>query len=168
MKAIVCVDENWGIGKKNDLLFHLPADMKFFRETTLGKVVVMGSNTLKSFPNGKPLKNRVNVVLYPGGEKRDDCTVVDSMAELSAELKKYDTDDIFIIGGAMFYRTMLPYCSEVLVTKVAEDGGAEVFFENLDKLPDWECVSISDEVEDNGHKLRFTKYENSDVKEFKA
>lgn len=166
MKAIVCVDENWGIGKKNDLLFHLPADMKFFRETTLGKVVVMGSNTLKSFPNGKPLKNRVNVVLYPGGEKRDDCVIVDSMAELSAELKKYNTEDTYVIGGAMFYRTMLPYCSEVYVTKVAENGGAEVFFENLDKLENWQCVSESCEVEDNGHKLRFTKYRNTDVKDF--
>ena len=72
MKAIVAVVKKWGIGKKNDLLFSLPEDMKFFREKTLNKVVVMGSNTLKSFPNGKPLKNRTNVVLFPGGEKRDD------------------------------------------------------------------------------------------------
>ena len=57
MKAIVAVDKNWGIGKKNDLLFSLPEDMKFFREKTLNKVVIMGSNTLKSFPGGKPLKN---------------------------------------------------------------------------------------------------------------
>ena len=82
MKAIVAVDTKWGIGKKNDLLFILPADMKYFRETTLNKVVVMGSNTLKSFPGGKPLKNRTNIVLFPGGEKRDDCLVVDSLEEL--------------------------------------------------------------------------------------
>ena len=113
MRAIVAVDKKWGIGKKNGLLFELPLDMKFFRETTLNKVVVMGSNTLKSFPNGKPLKNRTNIVLYPDGERRDDCTVVFSMEELKKELKKYNADDVFVIGGAMFYKSMLPYCSEV-------------------------------------------------------
>ena len=166
MKAIVAVDKMWGIGKKNDLLFSLPEDMKYFREKTLNKVVVMGSNTLKSFPNGKPLKNRTNIVLFPDGEKRDDCTVVGSLAELSAELKKYPTDDVFIIGGAMFYRTMLPYCSEVLVTKVDADGNAEVFYENLDNAPKWTCVSVSEPVETNGYTIRFTVYKNSDVKEF--
>ena len=166
MKAIVAVDEKWGIGKKNGLLFDLPADMKFFRETTLGKTVVMGSNTLKSFPNGKPLKNRVNVVLFHGGEKRDDCVVVQDLGELSRELKKYPTDDVFIIGGAMFYKTMLPYCSEVLVTKVAADGGAEVFYENLDELPGWKCVYESEETETNGYRIKFTTYRNGAVKEF--
>ena len=80
MKAIVAVDKKWGIGKKNDLLFSLPADMAYFREKTLNKVVVMGSNTLKSFPNGKPLKNRTNIVLFPGGEQRDDCIIVHSFS----------------------------------------------------------------------------------------
>ncbi|MBQ9485417.1 MAG: dihydrofolate reductase [Clostridia bacterium] len=166
MKSIVAVDKKWGIGKKNDLLFHLPEDMKFFREKTLNKVVVMGSNTLKSFPNGKPLKNRVNIVLFPGGEKRDDCTVVGSLEELSAELKKYDTDDVFIIGGAMFYKTMLPYCSEVFVTKVDADGQAEVFYENLDEKKEWTCVYQSQPLLTNGYTIRFTTYKNSDEKEF--
>ena len=85
MKAIVAVDKKWGIGKKNDLLFSLPADMKYFREKTNGKVVVMGSNTLKSFPNGNPLKNRTNIVLFPGGEQRDDCIIVQSLDELKIE-----------------------------------------------------------------------------------
>lgn len=166
MKAIVAVDKKWGIGKKNDLLFSLPADMAFFRKTTLNKVVVMGSNTLKSFPNGNPLKNRTNVVLFPGGEKRDDCIIVDSMDELKVELAKYPTDDVFIIGGAMFYKTMLPYCSEVLVTKVDADGGAEVFYENLDELPNWSCVYESESEQTNGYNIKFTTYKNSDIKEF--
>lgn len=166
MKAIVAVDKNWGIGKKNGLLFELPLDMKFFRETTLNKVVVMGSNTLKSFPNGKPLKNRTNIVLFPGGEKRDDCVIVESMEELSNELKKYNSDDVFIIGGAMFYKTMLPYCSEVYVTKVDADGNAEVFYENLDKTEGWACYESSSYFETNGYKIRFTKYKNSNVKNF--
>lgn len=166
MKAIVAVDKKWGIGKKNDLLFSLPKDMEFFRKATLNKVVVMGSNTLKSFPNGKPLKNRTNIVLFPGGEKREDCTVVDSLEELSKELKKYNPDDVFIIGGAMFYKTMLPYCSQILVTKVDSDGGAEVFFENLDNLPTWRLSFVSDPVETNGYTIRFTTYDNYMPEEF--
>lgn len=166
MKAIVAVDKKWGIGKRNGLLFELPADMKFFRETTSGKVVVMGSNTLKSFPGGKPLKNRINVVLYPEGEKRDDCIVVGSMDELKSELKKYEKEDVFVIGGAMFYKTMLPYCSEVLVTKVDADGEAEVFYENLDRKPEWKCVYESEETETNGYKIKFTTYMNTKVQEF--
>ena len=166
MKAIVAVDKKWGIGKKNDLLFSLPEDMKFFREKTLNKVVVMGSNTLKSFPNGKPLKNRTNIVLFPGGEKREDCLIVESLEELSLVLKNYNTDDVFIIGGAMFYKTMLPYCSEVLVTKVDADGGAEVFYENLDALSNWSCVYESETKETNGYSIKFTTYKNSKVKEF--
>lgn len=166
MKAIVAVDKNWGIGKKNDLLFKLPLDMDYFRKTTLNKVVVMGSNTLKSFPNGKPLKNRINVVLYPGSEKRDDCIIVDSIDELREVLKSYDTNDVFIIGGAMFYQTMLPYCSSVFVTKVDADGEAEVFYENLDELEGWECINSGTPINDNGYVIRFTEYKNNNTKSF--
>ncbi len=166
MKAIVAVDKVWGIGKNNDLLFSLKKDMDYFKEKTMNKIVVMGSNTLKSFPGGKPLKNRINIVLYPGGEQRDDCIVVQSMQELSVVLKKYPTDDVFIIGGAMFYRTMLPYCSTVYVTKVDAEGGATVFFENLDMLPEWKCASESETQTENGLSFRFTVYENSQIKDF--
>lgn len=166
MKAIVAVDNNWGIGRNNELLFNLPLDMKFFRAKTLNKVVVMGSNTLKSFPGGNPLKNRVNIVLYPNGEKRKDCIIVESLDELREELKRYPSDDIFIIGGAMFYKTMLPYCDTVYVTKVSADGNATVFYENLDKLPNWKCVDSSDEVEENNLLFRFTTYKNKDVQPF--
>ena len=166
MKAIVAVDKKWGIGKKNDLLFSLPEDMKFFRTTTLNKVVIMGSNTLKSFPGGKPLKNRTNIVLFPGGEKREDCIIVESLDELFSEIKKYPSDDVFVIGGAMFYKTMLPYCSEVYVTKVDADGEAEVFYENLDNLDNWSCVYESEKIETNGFEIRFTTYKNSNVKNY--
>lgn len=163
MRAIVVVDEHWGIGKNNDLLFKLPADMKHFRETTEGKTVVMGSNTLLSFPGGKPLKNRANIVLWPGGEKREDCTVVGSLEELFGEVEKYPEDDVFVIGGAMLYRTLLPYCSEAIVTKVEADGGAEVFFEDLDALKNWSLVSESEPLETNGYTIRFTVYRNGDI-----
>ena len=164
MKAIVAVDEKWGIGKNNDLLFSLPADMKFFRETTMGKVVVMGSRTLKSFPNGNPLKNRTNIVLSTTIE-RDDCTIVKSLDALLKEISKYPQDQVFVIGGAMLYKTLLPYCTEVLVTKVNADGGAEVFFENLDALDNWKCVSVSEPVETNEKIINFTTYKNLSPKE---
>ncbi len=166
MKTIVAVDKNWGIGKKNDLLFSLPEDMAFFRRTTLNKVCCMGYNTLLSFPGSKPLKNRTSIVLAPEGVERDDCIIVHTLEELFSELKKYNSDDTFVIGGAMFYKTMLPYCDEFLITKVDADGEAEVFYENLDKLPNLKCVYESDPIETNGYTIRFTTYKNSDVKQF--
>ena len=166
IRAIVAVDEKWGIGRNNDLLFHLPEDMKFFRETTLGSVIVMGSNTLKSFPGGKPLPKRRNVVLWPGGEKRDDCEIADSMDELKEILKKYRDEDIYIVGGAMFYKTMLPYCGEALVTKVSADGKAEVFFENLDEMQEWVQKSVSEPTESGGFTIRFTTYKNLRPQDF--
>ena len=164
MKAILHADKEWGIGKKNGLMFSIPADMKFFRETTTGNVVVMGSNTLKSFPGGNPLKNRTNIVLYPDGEKRDDCIVAGSLDELFAELKKYDPEKIYVIGGAMMYKTLLPYCTEVLVTKVDAVGGADAYFENLDENPNFELVYESDPIETNGYQIKFTTYKNLSVK----
>ena len=159
MKAIVAVDKNWGIGKKNDLLFSLPEDMKYFREKTLNKVVVMGSNTLKSFPGGKPLKNRTNIVLFPGGEERDDCTIVQSLDDLKLVLKNYNPDDVFIIGGAMFYKTMLPYCDTAYVTKVDADGDAQVFFTNLDEHPDWYLAVEGEPIQStSGNTIRFCTY----------
>ena len=160
MKAIVAVDKNWGIGKNNDLLFSISEDMKYFRAQTLGKVVVMGSNTLRSFPNGNPLKNRINVVLS-SKMQRDDCIVAKDLTELKAVLKTYPNDDLMVIGGAMFYKTMLPYCEEVLVTKVDADGDADTFFENLDNLENFTCISESEPIETNGITIKFTTYKNS-------
>ncbi len=164
MRAIVAVDKKWGIGKQNDLLFNLPEDMKFFRQKTANKTVCMGYNTLLSFPNSKPLKNRVNIVLAPEGVERDDCIVVHTLEELSLELKKYE--DVFVIGGAMFYKTMLPYCEEVFVTKVDADGEATVFYPNLDENENFEMIYESEELESNGFKIKFTTYKNNAVLEF--
>ena len=169
MQAILHCDRNWGIGKRNDLMFSLPKDMKFFRTTTSGKVVVMGSNTLLSFPGGKPLKNRTNIVLWPGGDgkraQEDGFTMVQSLPELFSEIKKYPSEDVFVIGGAMMYHTMLPYCDKVYLTKVDADGQAEVFFDNLDKMENWRMTQESEPLEDNGYTIRFTTYENSRVQQ---
>ena len=161
MRAIVAVDKQWGIGKNNDLLFRLPADMKHFREATTGKVVVMGSNTLLSFPGGRPLKDRVNVVLWPDGPQREDCVLVRSLAELFAAVASYPADDVFVVGGAMLYKTLLPYCSGAIVTKADADGQAEVFFEDLDALPNWSCVEEGEPLETNGIPVRFCVYRNA-------
>ncbi|MBQ8685178.1 MAG: dihydrofolate reductase [Clostridia bacterium] len=162
IRAIVHADREWGIGKDNDMMFSLPKDMKFFRETTLGHVVVMGGNTLRSFPNGKPLKNRENIVLSRR-QVRDDCVMVRSYDELKKEMKSRENEDIYIIGGGEVYKALLPYCEEVLVTKVNAVGGASVFFPDLDKLENFTCVYESEEIEDNGHSIRFTTYKNGAV-----
>ena len=164
IRAIVHADKKWGIGKNNDMMFSLPQDMKFFRATTLGHTVVMGGNTLRSFPNGKPLKNRVNIVLSRG-QVCDECIFVRDMDALKAEMKARKGEDIFVIGGGAIYRELLPYCHEALVTKVDADGGAEVFFPNLDENENFECVYQSEPIDDNGYTIRFTTYKNNAVKE---
>lgn len=166
MRAILHADKEWGIGKNNGLMFRIPADMKFFKETTSGNIVVMGSNTLKSFPGGKPLKDRLNIVLYPDGEERGDCLIVRSLDELFSEIKKYPPEKVFVIGGMMMYRTLLPYCDEVLVTKVDAVGGADAYFENLDKNPDFKLVYEGEPQETNGYTVRFTTYKNTNVKQY--
>lgn len=166
MKAILHADKNWGIGKNNGLMFKIPADMKFFKEKTTGNVVVMGSNTLKSFPGGKPLKDRKNIVLYPDGEDRDDCKIVRTLGELFTEIKKYPPEKVFVIGGQMMYKTLLPYCEEVFVTKVDAEGEADAFFENLDKNPDFELIYESEPVETNGYSIKFTTYRNNCIKDY--
>ena len=159
MKAIFHADREWGIGKANDLMFSLPKDMQFFRETTKGKVVVMGLNTLKSFPNGKPLKNRVNIVLCPE-DAGEGVITVHSLDELFSEIKQYPEEDVFVIGGASVYKALIPYCTQVLVTKVDALGGADVFAPNLDKDPAFRLVFESEPQEDNGHTIRFCTYQN--------
>ncbi len=166
MKTIVAVDKNWGIGRKNELLFRLKLDMLHFKEKTLNKIVVMGSNTLFSFPGAKPLKNRTNIVLYPGGGAIEGCIVAGSLQELFEILKAYPSEDIFVVGGAMFYRTMLDYCDYAYITKVDADGEAEVFFENLDRREDWELIDESDKLIDEGYAISFTVYKNNKVKQF--
>ena len=157
--AIVHVDKQWGIGKGNDMMFSLPKDMKFFRETTMGHTVVMGGKTLRSFPNQKPLKNRVNIVLTRG-QVCDDCVMVRSYEELKKELKARENEEIFVIGGGEIYKELLPYCHRALVTKVDAVGGAEVFFPNLDEMENFVCVDEGEPLEDNGYTIRFTTYKN--------
>ena len=148
--SILNADIKWGIGRKNGLLFSLPKDMKFFRETTKGHTVCMGENTLLSFPESKPLKNRTNIVLSADESHNYEGVInVHSFDEFLKEVKKHSiTDDVFIIGGASIYRQTLPYVDKVLLTKVLKDGNAEVFFVNLDENPDFELTEQSEIIKD--------------------
>lgn len=159
MNLIVVVDEKWGIGRDNGLLFRLKKDMKFFRETTTGKIVVVGANTFASFPKGA-LPNRTNVVLDNRGAQHDGAVTVSTLNELNAELSRYNDNDVYICGGASVYRLMLDKCATAYVTKVQADGQAQVFFPNLDELPNWKLVEQSQEVEDEGYVITFCRYVN--------
>ena len=146
MNLIVAVDKNWAIGCNNELLVSIPADMKFFRQTTTGKVVVMGRKTLESFPNKSPLKNRTNIVLTANSDyKAEGAIVVHSLEELLEELKKYNSEDIYVIGGGSIYRQLLPYCDLAHVTKIDHSYQADAFFPNLDELPQWQIIDDSEE-----------------------
>ena len=146
MNLIVAVDSNWAIGKENKLLVSIPQDMKFFRETTKGKVVAMGRKTLESFPGGQPLKNRVNVVLTTDKNyKVKDTVIVHSVEEMVEELKKYNSEDVYVIGGESIYRQLLPYCTQAYVTKIDHAYDADTYFPDLDADPEWEMTKISDE-----------------------
>ena len=160
MKAILAADKNWGIGYNNHLLVSIPSDMKFFRQTTTGKVVVMGRKTLESFPNGMPLKNRTNIVLTGNQNYQvKDAIVVHSEDELMEELKKYDTDDVYVIGGESVYRMMLPYCDTAYVTKIDRAFQADTFFPNLDEMDEWVRTEESEEQTCFDLEFCFTKYE---------
>lgn len=160
MNLIVNVDKNWAIGKGNKLLVSIPQDMKFFRETTTGKVVVMGRKTLESFPGGQPLKNRTNIVLTTDKNyKAAGAVIVHSMDELTEELKKYPQEDIFVIGGESIYRSLLPYCTKAYVTKTEHAYDADTWFPNLDEDPDWQMTKTSDEQTYFDLEYYFTVYE---------
>lgn len=160
MNLIVAVDKNWAIGKNNKLLVSIPQDMKYFRETTKGKVVAMGRKTLESFPGGQPLKNRVNVVLTTDKNyKVNDAVIVHTVEEMVEELQKYAAEDIFVIGGESIYRQLLPYCDTAYITKIDHAYDADTYFPNLDEDPQWRMTKESDEQTYFDLEYVFTVYE---------
>lgn len=160
MNLIVAADANWGIGLNNKLLVSIPSDMKFFRQTTTGKVIVMGKKTLESFPNGLPLAKRTNIVLTGDTSyEAKGAVIVHSIPELLEELKKYNSEDIFVVGGGTVYEQLLPYCDTAYVTKIDFTYQADTFFPNLDELPDWEMTDSSEEQTCFDLEFAFTKYE---------
>lgn len=158
MNAIVAVDRNWGIGRDNDLLVHLPGDLKYYKSKTIGNVIIVGRRTLESFPGGRPLPGRTNIVLSADPAfARDDCIVCRTKEEVLERAAEYDPERVFICGGASVYRMFLEDCDAVYVTKIDGTFEADTFFPDLDALGyhvDW----ASEEQEEKGLRYRFERY----------
>ena len=163
MEAIVNVTPDWGIGFENRLLVAIPEDLKRFRALTEGKTVILGRKTLQTFPGGKPLKNRKNLVLSadfsfsPAGAE-----VLHGEAELLALLRTLPSDELCVIGGESIYRLLLPYCGRVRLTRTFCDLPADRFFPDLDRLPGWAPVWTSELLESGGTKYQFIDYVNKE------
>ncbi len=160
MKLIVAVNNNWGIGKENDLLYHLPTDMKFFRSTTKENVIIIGRKTLESFPNAKPLPYRTNIVLTRDNSYTAEGTIIcNNLSELFEELANFEKE-VYVCGGAEIYKLLLPYCDEALVTKIYDDKPAEKFMPNLDEDENWELIKKSEDISENDLTFSFCTYKN--------
>ena len=159
MNLIVAVDNNWAIGYKNQLLVSIPADMRFFRDETSGKVVILGKKTLDTFPGGKPLKNRLNIIISRQMDlKVSDAIVVHSIEEALEAASGYKSEDIYVIGGATIYEQMLPYCDVAHVTKINYGYEADTYFPNLDEKEDWTLEIESEEQTYYDLEYTFCKY----------
>lgn len=159
MKMIVCVSQNYGIGNKGALLFSLPPDMKMFRETTRGKVVIMGRSTLDSFPGGQALKNRVNVVLTRDeGFERENTHVFHSKEAVLDFVSQYESDDVYVIGGAQIYELFRDVCDEAIVTKVQKEVPCDTFFFDIDSDSKWTKAEESELLEHEGIRFTFCTY----------
>ena len=159
MNLIAAVDRQWAIGFGNKLLVNIPSDMKFFRKTTTGKVIVMGRKTLESFPGGAPLQNRTNIVLTSARTYRvKGAVVVHTLEELLKELEKYDSEDIFVIGGGSIYKQLLPYSDTAYITKIDHVFQADTYFPNLDEMEEWDMAEASEENTCFDLEYKFTTY----------
>lgn len=165
MNAIVVVDQNWAIGRDGDLLFSLPTDMKRFRSMTIGGTVIMGRKTLESFPGGKPLPKRRNIVItHNTGFAREGAEVALSAEEALQLVEGEDPNKLWIIGGGSVYAMLLSRCERVYLTRVeTQVEESDTYFPNLDKLPGWEIESTSEPVTENGLTYRFIDYINKKI-----
>lgn len=153
MKMIAAVAANWGIGRDNKLLFSLPTDMKFFRRMTLDKTVIVGRNTLLSFPGGKPLPKR-RTILLSSTLAPEGVEVFKTVEEAAAAAG----DEAFVIGGEKVYRAFMPLCDTAYVTYVKASPAADAFFPDLDSDPQWELAEESEPVVENGLEFTFRTY----------
>ena len=146
MKLIAAVSKDWAIGNKGELLISIPEDMKFFRTSTTGNVVIMGRKTLFSFPNQKPLKNRENIVITR--DENFSCPgaiVVNSVEEAVKKAEEFSDKEIYVIGGASIYEQMLTYCDTAYITYIDYSYAADAYFPNLDKDPEWKLANEDEE-----------------------
>lgn len=167
VKAILSADLDWGIGCRGKLLKRVPEDMKFFRNMTADKIVVMGRETFETLPGMQPLKDRVNIVLSKKGNFSDDkITVCRSIDDLVHKLAGYYSDDVFVIGGESVYTQLLPYCSEVYVTRFETVFEADRHFPDIDAMENWKLVSESEQHFFEGMSFKYLKYVNCAATDF--
>ncbi len=160
MNLIAAADRNWGIGRRGQLLVRIPNDHKLFREETYGKVVVFGRKTLQTFPQGMPLPGRKNIILSRNPDFRvKGAETVHTLEELFSELLKYDSGDVYCIGGESIYRQLLPYCDTAHVTRIDHVYEADAHFPDLDHDPAWEIRQESEEQTYFDVAYAFLKYE---------
>lgn len=162
MQLVVNVTENWGIGMENQLLVTISADLKRFRQLTTGKTVILGRSTLATFPGGKPLKNRRNLVLSRSRDLAiDGAEVYHDLPTLLRAVRELEPDSVSVIGGASVYEALLDYCDTAFVTKTFLQPEADRFFPNLDELPQWEPVHCSEIFTENGVSYQYIDYHNT-------
>lgn len=162
MNLIVAVDEKGAIGYKGDLLVKIPQDLKFFKEKTTGKAIIMGRKTLESMPGGKPLPNRLNIVITGQTNYQiKDAIVVASIKEALEAAAQYKKEDVFVIGGETVYRQMLDQCTVAYITKIHRQYEADTFFP-LDELKAWKMVKLTDRQVYEDLEYSFYKYERLD------
>lgn len=160
MKAIVVADKNWAIGREDRLLAHLPGDLNYFKEKTMGHTLIMGRATVESLPKKQALPGRTTIVLSRSGEALDygeNARLCHSLAEVKALLGDLHASDAYCAGGASVYEQLLPYCDEVLVTVMEQSFAADRYFPDLPKLG-WKLASESEPCEENGITYRFCVY----------
>ena len=163
MNCIVVADQNWAIGCEGGLLFSLPTDMKRFRSLTIDGTVILGRKTLDSFPGGRPLPRRRNIVItHKVDFDREGCEIVPSPQAALEAAAGTEEEQLRVIGGGSVYTALLPKCKRAFVTRVdAAAPEADTFFPNLDKLPGWEVEAVSEPVTENGVTYRFVDYVNT-------
>ena len=155
MNLIVAVDQNWAIGKDGDQLVYLKEDLKRFRTLTSGHTVILGRKTLATFPGGRPLKNRRNLILSRNPQFQAEGAEVFSSVE---ELVKQADGDAFVMGGASVYEQLLPYCDTAYITKIHAGFPADTYFLNLDQSGEWGVSEESESLEQDGISYHYVTY----------
>jgi len=163
MKAIVAVNEDWGIGCSGKQSIVLPEDRRFFRETTTGGTIIAGRKTFEDFPG--VLTDRKNIILTGDTAfKADGAVVLHSFGDVISEISADDPDNVFVVGGGSIYKLFLPLCTAVYLTKIHATPPSDTYFPNLDTMPEWTLESQSETKKSNGFKYTICVYKRSAIK----
>ena len=172
LKMILVSDRAWGIGVNGDLLVHIPSDLKYFKKKTIGGLIIMGRKTADSFPDGKPLPDRINVMLSTTEVEREGYLIVKSAEELfklletknfEGKILEFDEDRVYVAGGGKVFAEFLPFVNSILITKMDAEFDADTFFVNLDEDEDFEMTSESENITENGITFRYCEYSRKNI-----